>query len=165
MKFRDDDLLVSCDVFSSEGDTQLLVVTSEGFGKRVEPEQFSRKGRAGLGVRAIGINERKGEVIGALFVAPDDEIMLISSGGIVIRTLVGDVSVQGRDATGVTVMSLPDDEHVAAITRLFIVDGELDGELEGALDGDVDEQSADAGPSANGLNGVNGADGGGPTGG
>ncbi|MEM7327001.1 MAG: DNA gyrase subunit A, partial [Actinomycetota bacterium] len=106
MKFREGDQLVSCDVFA--GDTEFLVVTSEGFGKRVDPEQFSRKKRAGLGVRGIGVNERKGEVVGAMFVSPDDEVMLISAAGVIIRTMVGDISVQGRDATGVTVMSLGD---------------------------------------------------------
>ncbi len=162
MKFRASDALVSCDVFSAVEGTEFLVVTSEGFGKRVDPEQFSRKGRAGLGVRGIGVNERKGEVIGAMFVAPDDEIMLISSGGVVIRTMVSDVSIQGRDATGVSVMTLGDGERVAALARLFQVDEELADEEaageetageevtqdEGARD--EDGAGADPGPEANG---------------
>ncbi len=126
MKFREGDALVSCDVFSEAEGTEFLVVTSEGFGKRVGPDQFSRKKRSGLGVRAIGVNERKGEVIGAMFVAPDDEIMLVSSGGVIIRTMVDDISIQGRDATGVTVMSLGDGERVAALARLFVVDEDDD---------------------------------------
>ncbi len=150
MKFREGDRLVSCDVFS--GDTEFLVVTSEGFGKRVDPEQFTRKKRAGLGVRGIGVHERKGEVIGAMFVAPDDEIMLISSGGVIIRTTVGDISVQGRDATGVTVMNLDEGEQVSAVARLFTVEedevldvgADLDG---GPVDrGPVDRESVDAEP-------------------
>jgi DNA gyrase subunit A len=126
MKFRDGDELVACDVFRTEGESLYLVVTSEGFGKRVDPEQFSRKGRAGLGVRGIGVNEKKGHVIGAMFVGGDDEILLISSGGVVIRTAVADISLQGRDATGVTVMSLAEGEQVAAVARLFTVDEEDD---------------------------------------
>ncbi len=146
MKFREGDELVSSDVFSAAEGTEFLVVTSEGFGKRVEPEQFTRKKRSGLGVRAIGVNERKGEVIGAMFVAPDDEIMLISSGGVIIRTMVDDVSVQGRDATGVTVMSLAEGERVAALTRLFIVedDDEGDGEGDGAEGAGADGTGDDA---------------------
>lgn len=158
MKFRDGDELVSGDVFSAAEGTQFLVVTSEGFGKRIEPEQFTRKRRSGLGVRAIGVNERKGEVIGAMFVAPDDEIMLISSGGVIIRTLADDVSVQGRDATGVTVMSLGEGERVAALTRLFIVededaDGEANGEVEAGSDGVVDRDDADGNDDADGDGG------------
>ncbi len=144
MKFRDGDALVSCDVFS--GETEFLVVTSEGFGKRVDPEQFTRKKRSGLGVRGIGVNEKKGEVIGSMFVGPEDEIMVISDGGVIIRTMVGDISLQGRDATGVTVMNLGDGERVSALARLFTVeDEEADGELadsDGGGDGDGDAAEA-----------------------
>ena len=137
MKFREGDQLVSCDVFS--GETEFLVVTSEGFGKRVDPEQFTRKKRSGLGVRGIGVNEKKGHVIGSMFVSPEDEIMLISSGGVIIRTTVGDISVQGRDATGVTVMNLADGETVSALARLFTVEGVEDGE-----DSDADGSDSEA---------------------
>ena len=155
MKFRDGDALVSCDVFS--GDTEFLLVTSEGYGKRVDPEQFSRKKRAGLGVRGIGVNERKGEVIGAMFVGVDDEIMLISSAGVIIRTTVGNISIQGRDATGVTVMTLDDGDRVSALARLFTVDDvELDDEVDGD-DADDADDGADGSASTNGAAESNGA--------
>ncbi len=148
MKFREGDQLVSCDVFS--GETEFLVVTSEGFGKRVDPEQFTRKKRSGLGVRGIGVNEKKGHVIGSMFVSQEDEIMLISSGGVIIRTTVGDISLQGRDATGVTVMSLADGETVSALARLFTVEDEEseDGE---PIDGAEAEAGADADDSGDGA--------------
>lgn len=145
MKFRGDDQLVSCDVFA--GDTEFLVVTSEGFGKRVDPEQFTRKKRAGLGVRGIGVNEKKGEVVGAMFVAPDDEVMLISAAGVIIRTMVGDISIQGRDATGVTVMSLGDGDQVGAVARLLTIEEE-EGEA-GSVDGDGGDSAVDAADEAN----------------
>jgi DNA gyrase subunit A len=144
MKFREGDELVSCGVFS--GETEFLVVTSEGFGKRVDPEQFTRKKRSGLGVRGIGVNEKKGHVIGAMFVAPEDEIMLISDAGVIIRTTVGDISVQGRDATGVTVMSLGEGEQVSALARLFTVDEEELDDVAGGGDGEM--ASADLGGPA-----------------
>ncbi|MFV0259068.1 MAG: DNA gyrase subunit A [Acidimicrobiales bacterium] len=133
MKFRDGDELVSCDVFSN--DTELLVVTSEGFGKRVDPNLFSVKRRAGLGVRAVTVNDRKGQVVAAMFVGPDDEILLISSGGVVIRTAVADVSQQGRDASGVTIMSLAPNDQVSAVARLFRVETEGDDTDGDAVDG------------------------------
>ncbi len=132
MKFRQGDQLVSCGVFASG--SEFLVVTSEGFGKRVDPEQFSRKKRSGLGVRGIGLNERKGEVVGSMFVTIDDEVLIISSGGVIIRTSVSDISVQGRDATGVTVMNLGDGEAVSAVARLFTV--EANGHDEDVAQGD-----------------------------
>jgi len=125
MKFREGDELVSMDLFQPE--TELLVVTSEGYGKRTDPDLFTRKGRAGLGVRCVKVNEKKGQVVGAMFVTPLDEIFLISTDGVVIRTRVADISQQGRDATGVSVMSLADKSSVAAVARMLgVADDESD---------------------------------------
>ncbi len=120
MKFRAGDELVSMDLFRPE--TELLVVTSEGYGKRTDPDLFTRKGRAGLGVRCVKVNEKKGQVVGAMFVTPLDEIFLISTDGVVIRTRVSAISQQGRDATGVTVMSLNANSQVAAVARMLAVE-------------------------------------------
>jgi DNA gyrase subunit A len=117
MKFRGGDELVSSAAFTP--DTELLVVTSEGFGKRIDPDLFTPKGRAGLGVRCVTVNERKGKVVAAMFVAHEDEVLLISTGGVVIRTSVDDISQQGRDATGVRVMNLSASDQVSAVARLF----------------------------------------------
>ena len=67
MKFRGDDQLVSLDVLA--GDTEFLTITSEGYGKRTDPEEFTRKKRGGLGVRGMKVSERKGEIVGAMFVS------------------------------------------------------------------------------------------------
>lgn len=140
MKFRDGDELVSMDLFQPE--TELLVVTSEGYGKRTDPDLFTRKGRAGLGVRCVKVNEKKGQVVGAMFVTPLDEIFLISTDGVVIRTRVADISQQGRDATGVSVMNLADKSSVAAVARMLgNAEDDLDGE--DMPDGDG-EDTADA---------------------
>ncbi len=122
MRFRSGDELVACDVVLP--DTELLVVTDEGFGKRVDPALFSTKGRGGLGMRAIKVGERKGKVVGALFVDEGDQVLLISSRGVVIRTAVSSISQQGRDASGVTVMSLGKGERVVALARVLGEDDE-----------------------------------------
>ena len=124
MKFREGDQLVSMDVLRP--DTELLVITDEGFGKRTDPELFGRKGRAGLGVRTVRVNEKKGKVVGALFVTPTDEIFMISTNGVVIRTPVAAVSQQGRDASGVTVMNLGDGDRIAAVARMLGSDEDLE---------------------------------------
>ncbi|MFV0523025.1 MAG: DNA gyrase subunit A [Acidimicrobiales bacterium] len=153
MKFRDGDELVSCAVFSN--DTELLVVTSEGFGKRVDPDLFSVKRRAGLGVRAVSVNDRKGQVVAAMFVGPDDEILLISSGGVVIRTAVADVSQQGRDASGVTIMSLAPNDRVSAVARLFKVDDDGDDGFDSDRPGmDLDVPDDRIGDGATGTGGT-----------
>jgi len=143
MKFRGDDHLVSCDVLT--GDVEYLTITSEGYGKRTDPEEYSRKKRGGLGVRAMKVSAKKGEIVGAMFVRPEDEILLISTGGVVIRTSVDDISVQGRDAGGVTVMSLGNGDAVSAVARLLDADEEElgAGEEEHVVDGDVEAAGTD----------------------
>ena len=139
MKFRGDDELVSMDVFRPE--TELLVITNEGFGKRTDPELFTRKGRAGLGVRCVKVNEKKGVVVGAMFVAPHDEILQISKNGVMIRIGVDSISQQGRDATGVSVMNLDSGDQVSAVARILGED-EQDDDLE-AEDVMSDQAGAD----------------------
>ncbi len=146
MKFRDGDELVSSAVFS--GETELLVISDQGLGKRIDPELFTQKKRAGLGVRCLSVSDRTGKVVGSMFVAPSDEVLLVSSGGVVIRTSVDDISQQGRDASGVKVMTPPPGETVAAVARLFTVEGDDDGD---AVDGEaVDGEAASPEPSSNG---------------
>ncbi len=145
MKFRAGDELVSMDV--AKPDTQLLIVTDEGFGKRTDPELFTPKGRAGLGVRGVKVNEKKGQVIGAMFVTPTDEIFLISTSGVMIRTSVSAVSEQGRDATGVNVMSLDGGERVAAVARRLTVEGEDADDLDVESEGNGEGETADGSPA------------------
>ena len=111
MRFRGDDEVVSCAVTSDEA--MLLHVTTAGYGKRTPPDEYARKGRGGLGVRGIRITDDRGEVAGALMVRETDDVFLISSSGTTIRLPVADISTQGRDATGVRVMNLDQDAHVA----------------------------------------------------
>jgi DNA gyrase subunit A len=142
MKFRAGDELVSMDLFRP--DTELLVVTSEGYGKRTDPDLFTRKGRAGLGVRCVKVNEKKGQVVGAMFVTPLDEIFLISTDGVVIRTRVADISQQGRDATGVSVMNLSANSRVAGVARMLAAGDEPEvTNGEEPVDGDPDIESTD----------------------
>lgn len=120
MKMRTGDEVVSVDVVRD--DTSLLLITAEGFGKRTSLDEFTAKGRAGLGVIGIKINERKGKVVAAFMVGEDDDIVAVSSGGVTIRMPVADISVQGRNATGVRVMNLDDGQIVASVAPIFASD-------------------------------------------
>jgi len=134
MKLRAGDAVVSADVVAE--DHLLLTVTDAGYGKRTDPDQFTRQGRGGQGVRAMRLHANKGRVIAALMVSSDDEVFVVNDAGVTIRMSVGDISTQGRDATGVRVMNLDDDTQVVAVARVQ----ERDGVDEGALDGEgVDE--------------------------
>ena len=122
MKFREGDQLVAC--AREQADTNLLIITSEGYGKQSALDQYPVKGRGGLGVRGIRVNEKKGEVVAAFMVAEGEEIILIGDGGTIIRTAVDDISVQGRDASGVRVMNVNDGHQVAAVARVLASDEE-----------------------------------------
>ena len=121
IKLRGDDKAISLDVVRDDAD--LFLVTDTGFGKRVKVERFNRQGRGGQGVRGIKLTAARGFVVAAFMTRLDDEVMLASSGGVLIRTPVREVSSQGRDATGVRVMNL-DEGHVVATAA--VVPSEVD---------------------------------------
>jgi len=98
---------------------RLLTVTDGGYGKRTEVGQFNRQGRGGQGVRAHKLNDARGRVLASFLVDDADEVLMISSAGVIIRTSVDSISVQGRDATGVRVMNLDDDARVAAVAHVL----------------------------------------------
>ncbi len=113
IKLKADDRAISLDVVRESAD--LFVVTDTGFGKRVKTDRFNTQGRGGQGVRAIKLTAARGFVVAAFMVHLDDEVLLASSGGVLIRTPVREVSSQGRDATGVRVMNLDEGHAVAAV--------------------------------------------------
>ena len=120
MRLRPNDEVVSCDVTREGAD--LLVVTDTGHGKRTKLDKFPRKGRGTMGVIGIRLARGRGKVVAALMVGIDDELLLISSAGVTIRTAVRDISAQGRDATGVRIMNLDDGQTVAAVAPVLNVD-------------------------------------------
>ncbi|HXY43704.1 MAG TPA: DNA gyrase subunit A [Acidimicrobiales bacterium] len=118
MRLREGDELVSCDV-AREG-VDLLIVTDAGFGKRTKLEHFHSQARGGQGVRGIRLTQRRGWVVTALMASLDDELLIVASGGVVIRTAVRDIPAQGRDATGVRVMNLDEGQSVAAVAQVTV---------------------------------------------
>ena len=111
IKLKDDDKAIALDVVRPDAD--LFLVTDTGFGKRVKTDRFHVQGRGGQGVRAIKLTAARGFVVAAFMAALSDEVLLASSGGVLIRTSVREVSSQGRDATGVRVMNLDEGHSVA----------------------------------------------------
>ena len=120
MKMKAGDQVVSVDAVSDA--TDLLLVTNAGYGKRVKVERFSPQGRGGQGVIAIKLPAKKGQVMGAFTVELDDEIILISDAGVTNRQAVREISSQGREATGVRVMSLDAGQSVASVAKVYAAD-------------------------------------------
>jgi DNA gyrase subunit A len=114
----------------------VLTASQHGYGKRTLVEDFPIHGRGGQGVIALQISERNGQMVGALLVKPDDEIMLISSSGTLVRTPVGEISIQGRNTQGVRLIRLDEGDRLVGLERI-IADG-AEG-AEGEEGGDAPE--------------------------
>lgn len=126
LKFKKaSDELVACDI-ARDGAT-LLHITGQGFGKRTSVDEYPTKGRGGKGVVGIKIVDEKGPVVGTLVVDDDDEVLAVTRQGVMIRTRADDISIQGRSASGVKVISPDDDDEVASIALVSVED---DDELE-----------------------------------
>jgi len=104
---RGDNRVLAMDVV--QPDTELLVVTENGYGKRTPIEDYPVKGRGTMGVKTIGLTEKKGGLAGALIVREHHDLVFISQSGMVQRTGVKGISKQGRPAQGVRVMNVKDD--------------------------------------------------------
>lgn len=97
---------------------QLLVVTSNGYGKRTPVEEFRLTGRGGQGVRSATLSAKTGRIAGVSLVRPDDEIFIITEKGILIRMEASGISQQGRAAHGVTVMRMDPGDQVVGLARM-----------------------------------------------
>ena len=117
MKLRDEDVVVAAAASSENDQRFLLTITKGGYGKRTPIEAYPRKGRGTMGVKGIKLTEARGAaVVGARMVDSEDEVIIVSSGGVLIRTSVSEIAEQRRDATGVRIMNVGDDETVAALS-------------------------------------------------
>jgi DNA gyrase subunit A len=126
----------------------LVAVTEHGYGKRTEIGEFSVQGRGGLGVITIKTSDRNGKVVGARLVHDDDELMLITNLGQIIRMRVDGISIIGRNTQGVRLMTMDEEELVVSLARLIPEDEEeeLEGEEgEEGLEGASDSEDAEVG--------------------
>ncbi len=114
IKLAKGDRVVALEIAKPE--EAMLVVTAQGFGKRTPVGEYPLQGRSGQGVITFKTNPKTGRLVSARMVHPKQELMLISEGGIVLRTAVEEISVQGRPTQGVTLMDVEEGDAVAAVT-------------------------------------------------
>jgi DNA gyrase subunit A len=137
MRLRAEDEVISLNI--AQPDADLLVVTTNGYGKRTRIDEYPLKGRGGLGVKTVQLTEAKGNLAGARVVRDGYQVMLISTGGTVIKMPVDDVKRLGRATQGVIVMRLRGDEQVSALAPVVDSDDEkpedeLEDEVEPAAE-------------------------------
>lgn len=126
IELDDDDYVIGMDVCTEN--TTLLVVTENGFGKRTDLEEYKVQNRGGKGVLTYRITEKTGKVIGTKIVSDDDDIMLISSDGTIIRMKVSEISILGRATQGVTLMRMSDGVKVVSMARVVKEDDDEDSD-------------------------------------
>jgi DNA gyrase subunit A len=126
IRLREDDEVVSMEVVNP-GAT-ILTVTERGYGKRTELDEYRLTARGGVGVKTCRVTEKNGPVVGCMQVGADDDLMLITDGGMVIRIKVKEISLLGRDTQGVRLISLKEDEKVVSLARLLEREDEEDAE-------------------------------------
>jgi DNA gyrase subunit A len=127
----------------------VLTATENGFGKRTPITEYTRHGRGTKGMIAISTSERNGRVVAATLVRGDDEVMLITTGGVLIRTRVSEIREMGRATQGVTLIALDDGTKLSGLQRVVERDSENGGDNGGGDHGGeaADEGAAPAGPA------------------
>ena len=118
MRLPENGRIVSLLTAEIGSDLQVLTATQNGYGKRTPIADYTRKGKGGQGIIAIDTGERNGELIGAVLVSPTDDLMLITSGGVLIRTKVEQVRETGRTAAGVRLINLDEGTTLVSLERV-----------------------------------------------
>src|SRR4029079_10377547 len=120
----------------------VLTATENGYGKRTSITEYTRHGRGTKGMTAIQQSERNGKVVAATLVRADDEIMLITDKGVLVRTRVSEIRELGRATQGVTLIALDDGARLTGLQRIVENDARLDAAL---ADGGSDSAAGDGG--------------------
>ncbi|MBK8074038.1 MAG: DNA gyrase subunit A [Kineosporiaceae bacterium] len=158
MRFRGDDQLLSMDAVRDADDAFVFIVTEQGYAKRTMVDQYRSQSRGGLGIKVAKLSEERGDLVGAMIVGADDEVLVVMEGGKVVRSLVAEVPAKGRDTMGV-VFAKPDaGDRIIAVARnserVVVAEVEADAEAEPGTEpvaeqvGDTDavvDQTAEAG--------------------
>jgi DNA gyrase subunit A len=118
---------VVCMLVAKDETRTVLTATANGFGKRTPISEYTKHGRGGQGLIAIQASERNGPLVGAVLVDDSDEVMLISTGGVLIRMAVAQIREQGRSTQGVTLINLDEGEKLAGMERIEEQDAEVPG--------------------------------------
>ena len=108
--------------YTSPGPVQVVFEARDATGKRTEIDDFPVQGRGGQGVIAIQTSARNGRTVGAAQVGSEDEIMLISSNGTLVRTAVSDISVQGRNTQGVRLIRVGSEQRLVGVARIEFIE-------------------------------------------
>ncbi len=146
MNFRDGDHLLSASVINDSEEAFVFVVTEGGYAKRTEVSQYRPQNRGGLGIKVAKLEEKRGDLVGAIIVAEDDEVLVVLASGKVVRSAVNEVPAKGRDTMGVVFARFEDDDVILGLaknTERNLESNEITGEDEVSADETLTEGAAE----------------------
>ena len=143
IRLREDDYVIGVDLLTE--DSEVLIITEKGYGKRTKASEYAIKGRGGKGIKTANITSKNGNLAGLTTVKGEEDIMLITNTGVIIRFNVSAVSQTGRATLGVRVIRVADDVKVSTMAKVEPEDEKEDSELlENSIEGtsvEIDETS------------------------
>jgi DNA gyrase subunit A len=122
MKMRQSDMIVDFSLADPDSQDDLLLITNDGFGKRVNLSEFRLQSRNGIGVISTKFKNAKSRVKSLCMIHPDDELLIVSANGVVVRLEAKTISKQSRPATGVRLQNIDDNDEVATVTKVVSLD-------------------------------------------
>jgi DNA gyrase subunit A len=117
MHFRAGDHLLSTSVINDTDEAFVFVVTEGGYAKRTEVSQYRPQNRGGLGIKVAKLEEKRGDLVGAIIVAEDDEVLVVLASGKVVRSAVNEVPAKGRDTMGVVFARFEEDDSILGLAK------------------------------------------------
>ena len=124
ISLREGDTVVGLDVADSESEDEVLVVTENGYGKRTPVSEYRLSNRGGKGIKTATITERNGNIVCITTVTGEEDLMVVTNAGVIIRLDVHDISQNGRAAQGVRLMKLGDGQFVSTVAKVKEDDNE-----------------------------------------
>ncbi|HBJ9635845.1 TPA: DNA gyrase subunit A [Listeria monocytogenes] len=146
IRLREDDEVIGMEVL--EDDEKVLVVTEKGYGKQTPASQYPLRNRGGMGVKTVTITEKNGNLVAMKTVTGEEDLMLMTVSGVLIRFEIDTVSQTGRSAMGVKLIRLDEDEKVATVAKVPKEEVELEEEIDETLITQVPDESFEDAPGS-----------------
>ncbi|EGQ1607807.1 DNA gyrase subunit A [Staphylococcus pseudintermedius] len=118
IRLRDGDEVIGLDVADDDNQDEILVVTEKGYGKRTSTEDYRLSNRGGMGVKTAKLTERNGRLVCITTVEGDEDLMVVTNQGVIIRMEVSNISVNGRMAQGVRLIRLDEEQYVSTVAKV-----------------------------------------------
>lgn len=133
IRLRDNDYVIGVDII--EADSKVFIISEKGFGKQTSASEYPIKGRGGKGIKTANVTAKNGPLAGMTTVSGDEDIMLVTDKGVIIRFDVANVSQTGRATLGVHLIKMDDDTHVATMTKVAKEEDESEDDSEATTEG------------------------------